>query len=136
MDENCEFLFLANFWEVPFFSYQYLSKFQELADPWFLGDPYITATSLNAASKSKFSLMPMKFQNLPQIANCSKELSFYKCFGLKLLEKERYQHCPNFCIPIIWKSAIEMGTNKSLTICETFEDNYCISQSMARIISW
>ena len=99
-----------------------------------LGDPFITATSLNTASKSKFSLMPMKFHNLPQISNCSKELSFYKCFGLKLLEKERYRHCPNFCIPIIWKSAIEMGTNKSLTICETFEDNYCISQSMARII--
>ena len=104
---------------------------------WVEGDIYSTFIPIykTKAYLARFSLKAVKMIDHQSTTKCSKTLSYYVCMGLELQQKEHYKNCSKFCIPIIWKTLIELSSNESFTICKTVEENYCMATLMNHIFT-
>ena len=103
---------------------------------WVEGDVYSTSIPSKGARLARFSLKAVKMKDHQSTTKCSKTLSYYVCMGLELQKKEHYKNCSKFCIPIIWKTLIELSSNESFAICETVEENYCMATLMNNVFTY
>ena len=104
---------------------------------WVEGDVYYTSVSVHKATKmGRVSLKAVGYKAHPSTSTCSKSLSYYECIGIIFLLKEHNKNCSTFCIPIIWKSIIELVTNETFIICETFKENYCMARLLDDIFTY
>ena len=96
---------------------------------WVEGDTFDITVGLDKPTEAAINLKPVQYNLYQPTSNCSTE-SHYKCVGLRLQEKEQYKNCTKFCIPVIFQTLVNLVSNKSLQICESVEENFCMVQSM------
>ena len=103
-------------------------------------DSWVEGNSLdfNLPSSEKpkevfIDLKPTEYKMYQPTSNCYSDESFYKCRGLRLLQKEQYKNCNRFCIPITYQTLIKLATNNSFEICENPLENACMTSEMAKI---
>ena len=93
----------------------------------------VSLTSSEKPKEANIDLKPTQYKMFKPTSNCDTDLSYYKCLGLRLLQKWQYRNCTRFCIPITYQTLINLVTNDTLAICETSKDNACMVTEMSEI---
>ena len=93
----------------------------------------ISLTSPEKPKEAIIDLEATQYKMYQPTSNCKTDLSYYKCMGLRFLQKWQYKNCTKFCIPIIYQTLINLVTNDTYEVCEIAQENACITEEMKRI---
>ena len=106
------------------------SSYGIIRNEYLEGDSYETTIT-----NSTQMMLYLRLFQINLIHNCKTGGNYYTCLAREFQNstKVEYSNCPRFCVPIVFKSLMELNLNKSLPICETGEENSCIYHALHEI---